>query len=113
MAVKLSEIRGDRCIDVVADLIVPVSRLAKDPNVKQAFAAKKPPKGVTAQDFFVERMGEVLPSLLKDHKEDFIEIMATLEGVTPAEYAENLNLAKLFQDVVSLLTDNAFTDFLA
>ena len=113
MAVKLSDIRGERTIDVVADLIVPVSRIAKDPNAKAAFASKKTPKGMSAQDFFLERMSEILPTLLKDHKEDFIEIMATLEGVTPAEYAESLNLGKLFSDIISLLTDDAFTDFLA
>lgn len=113
MTVKLSEIRGERCIDVIADLILPISRIAKDPNAKEAFTPKKPPKGMDAQDFFMQRMTEVLPSLLKDHREDFIEIMATIEGTSPAEYAENLNLAKLIGDVVSLLTDDAFTGFLA
>lgn len=113
MAMKLSEIRGERCIDVVADLIAPVSRIAQDPNAKKAFAPKKPPKGTSAQEYFMQRMAEAIPPLLKDHKEDFIEVMATLEGVTPVEYAESLNMGKLVKDVMTLLTDEELLGFLA
>lgn len=109
---KLSEIQGERCIDVIAELIVPISRIAKDPNAKAAFAPKKPPKGISAQDFFMQRLAEAMPPLLKDHKEDFIEVMATIEGVTPLEYAESLNMGKLVRDVMSILTDQELVGFL-
>lgn len=115
MAMKLSDIQGERTIDVVVELVAPVSRIVKDKKVRDAFKGKEKPKNgekVEPAVMFMDKMSDVLPSLLKDHKSDFIEIMATIEGVTIEEYTESLNLAKLFTDVISLMTDEAFTDFL-
>ena len=51
--------------------------------------------------------------LLKSHKADIIAVMAAIEGVTPEQYAESLDFPKLFTDVMELVTDNAFLDFLS
>lgn len=110
---KLSDIKGDRVLDVIADIIDPIANIVQDKDVAAMFERKAVPDGMNARDFFAERMCKGLPVLLKGHKADIIAIMAAIEGVTPEQYAESLDFPKLFTDVMELVTDNAFLDFLS
>ena len=110
---KLSDIKGDRVLDVIADLIDPIANIAQEKDVAEMFKHKTVPEGMDAREFFAGRMRKGMPALLKGHKHDIIAILATIEGVTPEEYTETLNLAKLFTDTMELLTDEAFLDFLS
>lgn len=110
---KLSDIKGDRVLDVIADIIDPIANMVQDKNVAAMFERKAVPEGMDARDFFAERMRKGMPVLLKGHKADIIAIMAAIEGVTPDQYAESLDFQKLFTDVMELVTDNAFLDFLS
>lgn len=110
---KLSDIKGDRVLDVIADIIDPIANMVQDKDVAAMFERKAVPDGMEARDFFAERMRKGMPVLLKRHKADIIAIMAAIEGVTPEQYAESLDFPKLFTDVMELVTDNAFLDFLS
>lgn len=110
---KLSDIKGDRVLDVIADTIDPIANMVQDKDVAAMFGRKAVPDGMDARDFFAERMRKGLPVLLKGHKADIIAILAAVEGVTPGQYAESLDFPKLFTDVMELVTDNAFLDFLS
>lgn len=110
---KLSDIRGDRVLDVIADIIDPIANMAQDKDVAAMFERKAVPEGMEARDFFAERMRKGMPVLLKGHKADIIAIMAAIDGVTPEQYAESLDFPKLFTEVMELVTDNAFLDFLS
>lgn len=110
---KLSDIKGDRVLDVIADIIDPIANMVQDKDVSAMFERKAVPEGMDARDFFAKRMRKGMPVLLKGHKADIIAIMAAIEGVTPEQYAASLNLAKLFTDVMELVTDDAFLDFLS
>lgn len=110
---KLSDIKGDRVLDVIADIIDPIANMAQDKDVAAMFGRKAVPDGMDARDFFAERMRKGLPILLKGHKADIIAVMAAIEGVTPEQYAESLDFPKLFTDVMELVTDNALLDFLS
>lgn len=110
---KLSDIRGDRVLDVIADIIDPIANMVQDKDVAEMFERKAVPEGMEAREFFAERMRKGMPVLLKSHKADIIAIMAAIEGVTPEQYAESLDFPKLFTDVMELVTDNAFLDFLS
>lgn len=110
---KLSNIKGDRVLDVIADIIDPIANMVQDKDVAAMFERKAVPEGMDARDFFAKRMCKGLPVLLKGHKSDIIAILATIEGVAPEQYAASLNLAKLFTDVMELLTDDAFLNFLS
>lgn len=110
---KLSDIKGDRVFDVIADIIDPIANMVQDKDVAAMFERKAVPDGMKARDFFAERMRKGLPVLLKGHKADIIAIMAAIEGVTPEQYAESLDFPKLFTDVMELATDDAFLDFLS
>lgn len=110
---KLSQIKGDRCFEVVADLIEPIAILAEDKNVVELFKPKKTPEGMTPQEFFIQRMRNGLPGLMKDHKAEFVTIMAALNGVDRNKYVKSLNLAKLFSDVIDMLNDEDLLAFLS
>lgn len=110
---KLSDIKGDRVLDVIADIIDPIANIVQDKDVAAMFERKAVPEGMDARDFFAKRMRKGLPVLLKGHKADIIAVMAAIEGVTPEQYAESLDFTKLFTDVMELVTDNAFLDFLS
>lgn len=109
---KLSDIKGDRVLDVIADSIDPIANMVQDKDVVAMFERKAVPDGMDARDFFIERICKGLPVLLKGHKADIIAVMAAIEGVTPEQYAESLDFPKLFTDVMELVTDDAFLDFL-
>lgn len=106
---KLSDIKGDRVIDVVADLIEPVSNIALDESVT-LFKREKPPEGMTAKDFAIQKLRSGAPVLLKSHKADVVAILAAIKGVSVEEYTAGLNMATLLQDFVELLTDSEFLD---
>lgn len=108
---KLSDIKGERTLDVVADLIAPVMSIARDKAASGIFASEKTPEGMTSREFFIKRVEDNLPKLLKGHKQDFVSIMSTLKGVTAKEYVKNLNLATLLSDVYELMTDEEFGAF--
>lgn len=110
---KLSDINGDRVLDVIADIIDPIANMAEDKDVAAMFERKAVPEGMEARDFFAQRMRKGLPVLLRVHKADVIAVMAAIEGVTPEQYAASLDLPKLFTDVMELMADDALLDFLS
>ena len=107
---KLSDIKGERTLDVIAELIDPISNIASDKVAADLFVRRQLPKGKTPYTFVVERLKKAVPALLKGHKQDIIAIGATLEGVTPEQYAAELDLPKLFRDLLDLVTDKTFIE---
>lgn len=110
---KLSEIKGERVFDVIADLVDPVAAIATSDEVKELRTRRECPDGVDPRDYMAARIRRVLPKLIREHKADAIKVLATIEGVTPDEYAESLTLPKLISDATELVSDEVFMDFLA
>lgn len=110
---KLSDIKGDRVLDVIADIIDPIANIVQDKDVAAMFKREAVPEGMESRDFFAKRMCKGMPVLLKNHKADIIAVMAAIEGVTPGQYAESLDLPKLLTDVMELVTDDTLLDFLS
>lgn len=105
---RLSDIKGARSIDVVADIIAPVANIAGDKETAEFFRKVKVKPDMDARLLAVERTKKYLPSLLKRHKHDICEIMAAIEGTAVKEYEETLTLQKLWNDLVELFSDSAF-----
>lgn len=105
---RLSDIKGERTLEVIADIIDPIANIAEDEGASALFKREKLPDGMTAKKFLLQRARKSAPALLKGHKEDIIAILAAIEGTSPDEYAGALNLVKLIKDTVDLLTDEAF-----
>lgn len=106
---KLSDIKGERTLDVIADLLDPIYSIAEDPEAAALFQRQKLPDGMTAREFGAQWLKKAAVTLLKGHKADCIAILSTIEGVTPAEYTDSLDLTKLLTDVSDLISDSTFT----
>lgn len=106
---KLSDVKGDRTLEVIADIIDPIANIAEDKDAAKLFKREKLPEGMTTKKFLLRRIRGSLPALLKNHKADIIAILSTIEGTPPEEYSAALDLTKLTKDIVDLLTDDAFT----
>lgn len=105
---RLSDIKGDRTLEVIAEIIDPIANIAEDEAASAMFKREKLPEGMTAKKFLLKRARKSLPVLLKGHKADIISILSAIEGVSAEEYAGTLNLVKLAKDFTELLTDEAF-----
>lgn len=105
---RLSNIKGDRTLEVIAEIIDPIANIAEDKEASAMFRREKLPEGMTAKKFLMKRVRKSLPVLLKGHKADIIAILSAIEGVSQEEYAGALNLVKLVKDCTDLLTDEAF-----
>ena len=107
---KLSEIKGERTLDVIAEIIEPITAIAGDKDAKALFKREKLPAGMSANQFLLARARKHIPPLLKSRKKEIITILAAIEGVKPKKYMEDLSLAKLMKDCYDLVTDSAFVE---
>ena len=105
---KLSDIKGERTFDVIADIIDPIAEIASDPEAAEFFSRKPVPEGMTAKQFMTKRIRSAVPALLKNHKASFVAILAAIKGVGVEEYKMGLDLVVLVKDCVELLTDDVF-----
>ena len=105
---KLSEIKGEHTIDVIAAIIEPVAEIASDPVAAEMFSRKALPEGEDPKKYAVKRIRKSVPALLKNHKKELIAILAALEGISEEEYAEKLNMVTLVHDLLELLNDKDF-----
>lgn len=96
---RLSDIKGDEALDVLADILEPAAEILADEQVKVKFQEDSKLKLVSY--------------ILKNHKKNVIEIMARLDGEDPATYKYNVNLLTLPRKTLEVLNDpelvNLFT----
>lgn len=105
---KLSEIKGERVFDVIADIIEPIAIIAENPSAKEFFEKRKPPEGMNAREFVMQRIKKTLPELLKSNKHELLAIFAAINGESAEEYAKHFDLLRMMRDCTDLLTDDAF-----
>lgn len=105
---KLSQIKGDRVIEVIADIIDPISNIATDKKASELFSRAKLPEGADPKEFVIKRIKKSAPYLLREHKADIVAIFAAISGESYEEYAAKLTIVKLLQDFTELLNDEDF-----
>ena len=104
---KLSDIRGDRTLDVIADLIEPVSNIAGD----EAISGRLKEVQGTSEDDVKKAFTKLAPTIIRSHKADVLAILSTIKGVPLDEYVGEVNLATLVVDLLDLLNDEEFASF--
>ena len=107
---RLSDIKGDRTLEVIADIIDPIANIAEDEEASALFKREMLPEGMTTKKFMLKRVRKSLPVLLKGHKADIIAILGAIDGGGPEAYAGTLNLVKLVKDCTDLMTDEAIAE---
>lgn len=73
---KLSEIKGEEALDVLAEIIEPAAQIFTDENVKKALKSESRIKAAKI--------------ILKDHKKAILTLMAALEETPVEEYKPTL-----------------------
>ena len=110
---RLSDVKGERTFEVIADIIEPVYRIAQDEVAVEMLSPKPCPEGEDPKRFMARRLVAGVPALLRSHKGDLVAIMAAIEGEDAEEYAASLDLAKLVSSLTELVSDPALMGFLA
>lgn len=108
---KLSEIRGEAVIDVIADIIEPVVNIASDKAIEDLFKREEVPDGIDKKDYAAQRLKKHVPAIIKSHRSDVIAILAALQGEDAKEYGKNLTIMRLVADTTDVLADDEFIDF--
>lgn len=110
---KLSDIKGERVFDVIAEVTDPLYRIASDDAVMGAFQGAAQASGDDDKTDYAKALKGIVPVLLKTHRGDLVAILAAVNGMTAEEYLEGLTMPKLFGDVYDVLTDEELLGFLA
>jgi hypothetical protein len=110
---KISDIRGEAVVDVVADLIAPVTNIMTDPALRELFGPRVVADGEDANKVALDRLTAGVPDIIKGHKKDVVAILAAVNGEDADTYAERLSVYTLVQDVSEVLTDEELVNFFA
>ena len=90
---RLSDYKGEEALDVLADIIEPLSNIITDDDIQRMAKEKDTPV-----------LAMVKPAI-KNHKKDLIEILARLENQPVDVYAAKMTLLTLPKQVLELLND--------
>lgn len=105
---KLSEINGPQTLDVIADIIPPITRIADDKECMALFTTGGDGEG---QALVLSRLGKAVPAVIKAHKDDVIAVLAAVNCTTPEKYAETMTIPKLIADTYEIMTDESLLAF--
>jgi len=102
---KLSELKGERAVEVIADLVEPITNIALDWDNLEMFRGKKK-EGETDREMGIREFKKKIPNLLKTHKSDVLAILCAVNGSDPNE----LSLRDIIKGTVELANDPEFKE---
>jgi len=102
---KLSDIKGERAIEVIADLIEPIANIATDKDCAGLFSVK-PVKGEDKNVTATKHLVKKVPLLLRTHKRDVIQIIATLDGKS----VDEMNMFSIARALIGVVQDEALIE---
>lgn len=86
---RLEDLKGEQALDALADIIEPASEIITDSEVKDLFDKRE----------FLK----LVKVILKKHRAEIIEILATLDGVSVEEETEAIDFFTLPKKVMELI----------
>lgn len=89
---KLSEIKGEEALDVLADMLVPITAIANDEEVRKGF------------DTNIATCASIA---LKKHKGDVIDMLTALDGRSKEEMLNDIDLLTLPSVLIEVLSEPA------
>lgn len=87
---KLSEIKGEEAIDVLAEIIMPITEIVKDDEVAKGFETN---------------VAQCVAIALKKHKSEVIDVLAVINGKTKEETLEEIDLMTLPAVLIEILNE--------
>jgi alpha-amylase/alpha-mannosidase (GH57 family) len=91
----LSEYKDEECLDILAEILDPINKIAKDKSVKKAYESDDTLK--------------LAKAIIKRHKPEVVKILATLDNKKVEDY--HYNFITLMQDVINIIHDEVLLDF--
>lgn len=88
---KISEIHGEECLDVFADLIEPMAEIMADKEI--------------AKEAKANNVAAAVKYAIKNHKRAVIEVLAILDGKTVEEYTKEINVFSLPAKILEILNE--------
>ena len=92
---KLSDYKNEDALDLLADIIDPVSEIMTDKELQKAVKGQN-------------KLG-VVKAIIKSHKTEILQILATLDGVPVEEY--ECNVFTLPVRIMELVNDKELASF--
>lgn len=87
---KLSEIKGEEAIDVLAELLVPITDISQDEEVRAGFETN---------------VAKCVSIALKKYKKEVMEMLAVINGKSVEETAEEIDVLSLPAYLVDVLSE--------
>lgn len=94
---RLEEAKGVDAIDLIADLIDPITDIAQDDEIQKITHAPNTP------------VLKIVKAILKLHKKEAVEILAILDGVPAEEYRGTV--LTITKKLLSLISNPELQDF--
>lgn len=110
---RLSEVKGERVFDVIANVTEHAHNIVCNESVSRLLGMFDEPEGEDAYERFAKSLLGILPTVIRECKDDAIAIMCEVGDVSREEYLADMTLKSFMEDVRELLTDDAFADFFA
>ena len=92
---KLSEIKGEEALDVLAEILVPIVEIWDDEEVRKGYETN---------------VAKSVSIALKKYRKEIIGIFASLDGKTYDEEVKEINLVSLPADIIGILNEPAIKD---
>ena len=91
---RLSDYKGEEALDVLADIIEPLTYILSDDEIQQLQKSEVP-----------QPIIKFVKPAIKNHKKELIQILARLNNEAPEEYEQKVNLITLPMQVLELIND--------
>ncbi len=111
---KLYDISSERYSEVMEAAPALIEKLAANEEFKaMMFKDDLDVKGdaKNAQKILSDRVLKHLPKLMVSAKTELVSYFALLNGVSEAEYAQNMTVGKVFDEILDALNDKVFLNF--
>lgn len=95
----LSDYKGEEALDVLADIIEPLSLILASEGVQEVYAKQKAGKMVAPAEF--------IKPALKNNKDEVLAILARIEGIPVEQYKQEVNFLTLPLQILSVVNDPA------
>ena len=87
---KLSEVKGEEALDVLADILEPIVTIINDEEVKAGFETN---------------VAKCVSVALKKYKKEILEIFASINGKSVEETCEEIDILSLPSYIVEILNE--------
>ena len=111
---KLSDYKGEEALDVLADIIEPLTYILADEEIQKMQAEEQKRKAEAIKNkkpFRSTPLIKYVTPAIRNHKPEIIQVLARLNNQTPEEYTAGLSLATLPMQVLEFISDPEIQTF--